>query len=231
MKIVGHRGVRNSYTENTLKAMQKAINEGADAVECDVRLSKDGVAVICHNSNLKEVYGIDKHVHELNFTELRELRSPTNDKIPSLEEVFDLELTKPVILDIKNSGSAKVVKKIVDTKKIKNDEWMITTFLHQEAIEFKKIFPGLKVLLGTYQRPFQTIKLAKSIEAYGVTFNLISLNILSYRYAKNSGLKIFLYQNYLPFLLTNPKSVKIILKLYPKISIYSDQPSRILDVV
>lgn len=231
MKIVGHRGVRNTYTENTLKALQKAINDGADAVECDVRLTKDGVAVICHNSNLKEIYGVDVHVNELNYSELRKLRSATNDKIPTLEEVFDLELSKPVILDIKNTGSAKIIKKIVETKEIQLNEWMITTFLHEEAIKFKKLFPNLKVSLGSYNRPFKTIDTAVKVKAYAVTFNLISLNILSYRKAQRAGLQIFLYQNYLPFLLTNPRSIKLILLIYPKVVICTDQPNKILEVI
>lgn len=231
MKIVGHRGVRNSYTENTLKAIQKAIEQGVDAVECDVRLSKDKVPVICHNANLKQIYGVDCLVNELSFNELKKLRSQTNDTIPTLNEVFDLEFTKPIILDIKDHGSAKIIKKIVDEKKIKVNEWLVTTFLHDEAQKFKDLFPDLKIMLGSYSRPFSTIEKASQIGAYGVTFNLINLNIFSYKKARQNNLEIFLYQNYLPWLLTKPWSVKWIKKFYPNIIICTDQPDKILSVI
>ena len=49
MKIVGHRGARGLSPENTIASLEKAIEHGVDMVEVDVRVTKDGVAVLHHD--------------------------------------------------------------------------------------------------------------------------------------------------------------------------------------
>lgn len=156
------------------------------------------------------------------------MKSSNGDYLPNLAELFDQKLTVPIILDIKDHGSAEEIKKIINQKHVKSDQWLITTFLHDEATTFKKLFPDLKILLGSFNRPFHTIKKAYSIGAYGVTFNFITLNIFSYKKAEKLGIKIFLYQNYTPWLLTTPWIVKLVFKLYPNIAIYTDRPDKII---
>ncbi|MFM8385055.1 MAG: glycerophosphodiester phosphodiesterase, partial [Actinomycetota bacterium] len=48
MKIYAHRGFSYKYPEATRAAYQGAIEVGADGFECDVRLTKDGIAVCFH---------------------------------------------------------------------------------------------------------------------------------------------------------------------------------------
>lgn len=49
MKIIGHRGARGLSPENTIKSVEAAIKHGADEVEIDVHITKDGVAVLHHD--------------------------------------------------------------------------------------------------------------------------------------------------------------------------------------
>ena len=51
--IIGHRGASAHAPENTLAAFQMALDAGADGVEFDVRLAKDGVPVVIHDATLK----------------------------------------------------------------------------------------------------------------------------------------------------------------------------------
>lgn len=51
--IVGHRGAAGLKPENTLAAVQAGLAHGADAVEIDVQLSRDGVPVVYHDLRLK----------------------------------------------------------------------------------------------------------------------------------------------------------------------------------
>ncbi|HLA96380.1 MAG TPA: glycerophosphodiester phosphodiesterase family protein, partial [Pyrinomonadaceae bacterium] len=50
--IIAHRGASALAPENTFAAFQRAIDDGADGIELDVRLAKDGVAVVFHDSTL-----------------------------------------------------------------------------------------------------------------------------------------------------------------------------------
>lgn len=52
-KIYAHRGVSSAYPEHTRQAYVEAIAQGADGFECDVRLTKDGVAVLWHDPDMK----------------------------------------------------------------------------------------------------------------------------------------------------------------------------------
>ncbi len=70
--IIAHRGASSSAPENTLAAFQKAIDDGAEGVEFDVRLAKDGVPVIFHDENLRRIG--QKEGNILSYTSL-ELQS------------------------------------------------------------------------------------------------------------------------------------------------------------
>ncbi len=68
--IIAHRGDSAHAPENTIAAFRKAVDSGADGVEFDVRLSKDGVPVVIHDATLTRIAGIDKRVADLTEDEL-----------------------------------------------------------------------------------------------------------------------------------------------------------------
>ena len=71
--IIAHRGASSRAPENTLAAFRRAIDDGADGVEFDVRLSKDGVPVVIHDATLGRTAGIKKRVADLTAEELSRL--------------------------------------------------------------------------------------------------------------------------------------------------------------
>jgi glycerophosphoryl diester phosphodiesterase len=101
--ILGHRGNSALAPENTLAAFSRALSDGADGIEFDVRLSRDGVPMVIHDATLKRTGGIDRLVSELSASELQEIdvgswfaagRQTTEtfagEKLPSLAQVFQL---------------------------------------------------------------------------------------------------------------------------------------------
>jgi glycerophosphoryl diester phosphodiesterase len=68
--IIAHRGASAQAPENTVAAFQIAIEAGADGVELDVRLSKDGVPVVVHDRNLKRLAGRADAVADLKAEDL-----------------------------------------------------------------------------------------------------------------------------------------------------------------
>jgi len=71
--IIAHRGASALAPENTLAAFRRAIDDGADGVEFDVRLSKDGVPVVIHDSTLGRTAGVKKRVVDLTAEQLSRL--------------------------------------------------------------------------------------------------------------------------------------------------------------
>ena len=69
--IHAHRGVTTRAPENTLAAVRDAIAAGADYVETDVQLSKDGVLVVAHDSDFSRLGGVARKVWDLTYDEIR----------------------------------------------------------------------------------------------------------------------------------------------------------------
>ena len=73
VEIIGHRGASHDAPENTLASIKLAWEQGADAAEFDVFLSKDGQIVVIHDKDTKRVAGVDKPVVQQTLEELRKL--------------------------------------------------------------------------------------------------------------------------------------------------------------
>jgi glycerophosphoryl diester phosphodiesterase len=105
MLIIGHRGASAVAPENTLVAFERAMTDGADGIEFDVRLARDGVAVVIHDATLKRTGRRKGSIASLSSVELGEmdvgtwfnLRAPAKANeayaratIPTLVQVLDL---------------------------------------------------------------------------------------------------------------------------------------------
>lgn len=100
-----HRGLhdlKNGIPENSLPAFDLAVKNGY-GIELDVQLSKDGTAVVFHDSTLTRMCGVDKKVNELTLSELKELSlAGTAEKIPTFQEFLNLVNGQvPLIVEIK----------------------------------------------------------------------------------------------------------------------------------
>lgn len=86
--IIAHRGASAYAPENTFAAFRRAIEAGADGIELDVRLAKDGVAVVFHDSSLKRVAGRNDKLAHYTSTELSDLDvgSWFNRQMPDLAD-------------------------------------------------------------------------------------------------------------------------------------------------
>ncbi|HXH80862.1 glycerophosphodiester phosphodiesterase [Nocardioides sp.] len=72
-QVVAHRGASHENAEHTLRAYQRAIEVGADALECDVRLTADGHLVCVHDRNLQRTAATKGVVSTMNLADLDEL--------------------------------------------------------------------------------------------------------------------------------------------------------------
>jgi glycerophosphoryl diester phosphodiesterase len=88
--VLGHRGARRRATENTLRAFELAIEEGAAGVELDVRLDGSQNVVVFHDSTLKRLRdGDPRRVDRVESRALLRLRLDGGEHIPRLDDVLD----------------------------------------------------------------------------------------------------------------------------------------------
>ncbi|KAK9248131.1 PLC-like phosphodiesterase [Lipomyces tetrasporus] len=131
-QAVGHRGYSAKYAENTLSALQAAIEEGADAIETDVHMSSEGVVVISHDPSTKRVFGsndgpIKNRPYIGDLDKLLTVRPP-HEKMPLLREVLELFVSNPrfedkwLVIDVKADNGVEIIEGIAKAmKEIKED--------------------------------------------------------------------------------------------------------------
>jgi glycerophosphoryl diester phosphodiesterase len=102
--IIGHRGASTVAPENTMAAFREAIAAGADGIEFDVRLTRDGVPVVIHDSTLHRTASLPQRIADLTWSELKSVDVGSwfarkknlppgafaNETVPSLRELFTL---------------------------------------------------------------------------------------------------------------------------------------------
>jgi glycerophosphoryl diester phosphodiesterase len=107
---VAHRGDLYRFRENTLDSLRSALRLGADAVETDVRLTRDGVPVLLHDGTLKRLWRHDRPLHTLSADEVRGL---TAGGVPTLAEALAATEGSRVMLDLPGDPSERAVARIV----------------------------------------------------------------------------------------------------------------------
>lgn len=122
--VVGHRGSQEGV-ENTLQAINGAIDAKADYAEIDILLSKDGVPMVVHDDNLKRLSGKNLNVYDLTARQLSKLSLSQKDfsgKISTLGETIDYCRGKiDLLIELKLHGHekediVKAVTRVVEQK-------------------------------------------------------------------------------------------------------------------
>ena len=150
-KVFAHRGASAYAPENTLAAFRLAHDMGADGVELDVQLTKDGEVVVIHDETLDRTTDGTGWVKDHTLTQIKELNASggnaayPHERIPTLDEVFDVLADSPLAIniEIKDSlipypGIAERVLEMVDQR---NWEYRITlsSFNHMTLAHIRQI--------------------------------------------------------------------------------------------
>jgi len=157
LKITAHRGYSSRYPENTMIAFQKAAEAGADEIEIDVQLSKDGRVVVYHDEATDRLTGEKGFIRDFRFDELEKLNAAKmvhGDKfgfvpMPSLDEYFTwLKKTNIVTnIELKNSRfyyEGLEEKTIALISKYGLEEQVyFSSFNHVSLLRCKKINPAI----------------------------------------------------------------------------------------
>jgi glycerophosphoryl diester phosphodiesterase len=128
---IGHRGARAYQVENTMESFKEGIQLGANAIEMDVRRSKDGKLVIIHDENLKRVFRKDIRVDKATLNELKQL---TENKIPTLEEALEFidRKVEKILVELKEQGYERKVLEAIKKEGL-GDRVIIASF-HESAL-------------------------------------------------------------------------------------------------
>ncbi len=208
--IIGHRGFSGKYPENTVLAFIKALNAGADGVELDVWLSKDGKAVVFHDSTLQRFTGNPTPVKDLTLNELKNVHMGAGQTIPSLEEVLKVIPHDTFLnIEIKDREAVEEVLEVLRENDVKNV--VLTSFdveilrdLKESGENFRsgllKTMDGTLELVEMREKFSETLLLARELGLWCIVIPIESALQVSpdrfkefLRRLRVAGLKIFFW--------------------------------------
>ncbi|MCX5171822.1 glycerophosphodiester phosphodiesterase [Streptomyces antibioticus] len=108
---VAHRGDPYRFRENTIDSLRSALDRGADAVEIDVRLTRDGVPVLLHDATLKRLWELDRPLTSLSAAEVQGL---TAGRVPTLVEALAATEGARVMIDLPGTREPRTARRVVD---------------------------------------------------------------------------------------------------------------------
>lgn len=114
--VLGHRGARHAHPENTLRAFQAALDEGAVGTEFDVMLSSDRSPVVFHDFDLRRMTeGRDtRRVRQLTARDLDAISLSGGENIPRLQAVLEWAVRNDALLNIELKSERPLSDPVAD---------------------------------------------------------------------------------------------------------------------
>jgi glycerophosphoryl diester phosphodiesterase len=154
--VIAHRGASAEAPENTLESFRLGLEQGADALELDVRLSADGIPVVIHDPTIDRTTNGTGEVAGLSLEALQ-CADAGGARIPTLREVLEAFPTIPILLEVKAAEAQAAVATEIDRAGAR-ERIVIASFQHR-AMEQLRDGP---YLIGADRRDVTALSLLRS---------------------------------------------------------------------
>ena len=161
-QVVAHRGSSARHADNSWPAFEAAAREGADAIECDVQVTREGIIVVRHDLAID-----DRLVADLCLAEL-EARAPGTVVLADLL-VFAERAPIDLLVEIKDPNAAEAVAKMIAASP--RPERIVVGSFHGPALAAVKATASslrTSFMIGSVAGPEELIRLAAAFRADGV---------------------------------------------------------------
>jgi len=143
-----HRGASEYAPENTMMSFNVGLFMGANGIETDVQLTKDGIPVLFHDDTLVRVTGEAGSIADYTFAELMNFRVKKcglEDRIPTLEGFLAAFGFRPITfaIELKVRGTAKITADLVRKYGLEK-KVVITSFIYEELLALRAYAPELE---------------------------------------------------------------------------------------
>jgi glycerophosphoryl diester phosphodiesterase len=151
MIVIAHRGASAAAPENTLRAFELAIKQGAQMIELDLHLTHDNRVVVIHDPTLDHTTNLKGRVDQMTLAEIRQADAGQGERVPTLEETLDLAHGRArLYLEIKDRRAANETLRLIRARGCES-EVMFASFdlelMQRLGKEVRDIELG--VILGT----------------------------------------------------------------------------------
>lgn len=219
MFVIAHRGGAGLAPENTLKSLQAGKQAGADALECDIQITKDSELILCHDDTLLRIAGKSTKIADLTLKEINLVVTHSGEPIPTLAEALETAGDTPLVIEGKGTGWAKPLAKELSAHV--GTKPMVISGDHPELFIFSKEAPGYETFAINDHAPFNAIHSAKLLGLSGISTGFSHYNPFLYWYCKRYNLRMITSP------INKPRYVRFFHFFYPQVMITTDFPNKI----
>lgn len=216
MQIIGHRGAAGLELENTAASFSRALHIGVQIVELDVRKTKDGHLVVCHDGDMERVAGDSRKISSLTLSAIQKVELLNGSHLLELSQALDMLKSIDVIIELKDPDCARRVLHILEKRDV--SKISVASFKLPELAVIRGLHPTIRLYGLEQNHPMEILQLAKMLRLDGIGLNFWLLNPLTYFLCKRANLQMYVYTVNIKFL------VRLLLWLYPKVAICTDHP-------
>ncbi len=136
IRLYAHRGACLRCPENSLEAFRLALEDGANALEMDVRATSDGHFVVAHDAHGARLAGDRRPIRSLTLEAVRNWRLEGHAQVPTLQEVLEAFPATPMSIDLKPRNPSLVPPFLDCLRRWGAEEWVtVASFHHPVMLE------------------------------------------------------------------------------------------------
>jgi glycerophosphoryl diester phosphodiesterase len=180
-RAIGHRGSAGTHPENTLASFQAAMDAGAQYLEFDIHMTRDGAIVVSHDDNLSRMGGDARLIRAMTYAELSEVDAgknftrdgaayPFRDRgvrVPLLDEVLETFSQMRMIVEVKQVAPSVVEPMLAIIDCVGMRRRVLVASEHQEPLdEIRRLAPDIPTNFSYFESGYFLQAMASRDAAY-----------------------------------------------------------------
>ena len=195
MKVlnIGHRGAMAYRPENTFSSFDLAVEQGADMIELDAKMTSDGVVVVIHDNKVNRTTNGSGRVSQMSASEIKELRIKRNESVPTLEGVLDRFGGKiDINIELKVKGTGIPSYKLAEKKGLVSSV-LFSSFDGMELARVKDVGENARLAFICEDKKIEMVSIAKRLGAEAIAPKHSVCNQAIVKNAHYEGLKVYVW--------------------------------------
>lgn len=197
MEIFAHRGASGDHPENTLIAVERALDLGADGIEIDLQLA-DNQVMVFHDRWLNPITNGQGRLRDLTFEQLRAVEVAGSQQIPTFMEVLDCMQGRGLLnAELKHKEVVEPALKVLESAcrefGFAPEQIIISSFHHRSIMQLKERWPQYQYAGLTASVPLDLSAFAQRIGCNAVHMDINNLDEDLIQDAHQRGLKVRVY--------------------------------------
>ncbi|MFJ8237343.1 glycerophosphodiester phosphodiesterase [Ureibacillus sp. NPDC094379] len=204
-KIFAHRGANDRFNESTLSSYEIAANDQVDALELDLRMTKDGVLIVMHDETIDRTTNGSGKVNDLTIEEIKSFltvgefnKKVLKEEIPTLEEVLKrFGSTQNYYIETRLVNGETIMERpmieLLNTYQlIVNNKVLIQSFSEESLEKVSNLAPQVPLTLLFKKGKFDLEKaLTVPYQAVGIESSDVTINIVNELHKAGKEIHVF----------------------------------------